>query len=251
MDYHECVVICGNEGGIFKKYNLKHHPRYSMICNGGQENRYDLVAKHSLKRLKKAGAIRRSNAIVLKDTLFDSSEEEYLHSVLCQISNIKVYPHQHLRDVFRTDDTRYSTKLTSLHCDFVIRGDKDKVLFAIDVISNQRPAASEEIANNSIKNSLFAMNNIPLLRFPASEIQDSIGSVISEILLTASKADGKEHHMPHEPDPYDSWHRSKLAEAERERRERIQKLAEARRKRHLRVPHEEDSTSQNEANTEP
>ena len=221
MDYSECVLICGNEGGIFKKYNLKNHPRYSMISDGSTENRYDLYGKHRLERKKKPErGSKPSNAVILKENLFDSREEEYLYGILCQIDNIYIYPHQHLRDVFRTGDRKYSVKLAFMHCDFVIRDDKDNVLFAIEVDGTQHVTDPEQMANDSIKNNFFAMNKIPLLRFSAASIRNNITPVISEILMTVYRSDDKEHKMEMYPESFDDWYKEKLQAEEKERQDR-------------------------------
>ena len=237
MGYNECVLICGNEGGIFKKYNLKNHPRYPLISDGSTENRYDLYGKHRIARKPKEERYRRrSDTVTLKESLFDSREEEYLYSVLCQISNLYIYPHQQLRDIFQTDDKKFSIKLSFMHCDFVIRDDKDKVMFAIEVDGEQHTTDKDQLANDKIKDNFFAMNGIPLLRFTTFDVRNNVPSVITEIIKTAEKADNKEHKIELYPTSFDVWYMDQLERQKQERKlqemqqsEKIQRLMEQRR----------------------
>lgn len=232
MDYDECVVICGNEGGIYKKFNIKAHPRYSLIADGSSAEHYDLARKHRVEIKKRTGRAKtKSNAVIMKDTLFDSKEEEYLYSILCQITNIYIYPHQHLRDVFRTGDTKFSMKLSYMHCDFIIRDEKDRVLFAIEVDGLQHTRDPEQVANDKIKDNFFEMNRIPLLRFKAYEIRNHTEDVVTRIMDIASQADKKEHILELEYDSFHSWYAAQLEAQEKEKKEREEQRKAEQRKR--------------------
>lgn len=232
MDYDECVIICGNEGGIFEKFDIKTHPRYYMIADKSSSEYYALAQKHRLEIKKRTGRSgSRSEAVIVKDKLFDSKEEEYLYSILCQIPNIYIYPHQHLRDVFRTNNTAYSMKLSYMHCDFVIRDEKDNVLFAIEIDGLQHVTDSEQIANDKIKDNFFEMNKIPLLRFKAYEVHYNTGDVVARIIDTASQVDKKEHVLQLEYDSFDDWCAEQLKAQEREKKAREEQLGAVRRKR--------------------
>lgn len=242
MDYDECVVICGNEGGIFEKFDIKSHPRYCMIADKPSDSFYDLARKHRLEiKRRQVRPVTRNGAVIMKDNLFDSKEEEYLYSILCQISNLYVYPHQHLRDVFRTGDTKLSAKLSYMHCDFIIRDNRDKVLFAIDVDGTQHVADPEQIANDKIKDNIFELHRLPLLRFKAYDVRDSVGDVISKIISTASDADKKEHVLEMEYDSFVVWCQDRFETQMKERREleeqqrseRLRRAEERRKHRNL------------------
>lgn len=82
MDYGECVVICGNEGGIYEKFDLKSHPRYSMIADKSSSEYYALAQKHRLEiKKRKVKSCAKGNTVLLKERLFDSKEEEYLYAI--------------------------------------------------------------------------------------------------------------------------------------------------------------------------
>lgn len=232
MGYDECVVIFGNEGGIFEKYEIKAHPRYSMIADGSAANYYALAQKHRLEiKRRKDSSVSRSSKVIVKDKLFDSREEEYLYFILCQISNFYIYPHQHLRDVFQTSDTLYSMKLSYMHCDFVIRDDKDKVLFAIEVDGTQHITDSDQVANDKIKDNFFAMNNIPLIRVKASDVRGSIGNVVTRIIAVASVVENKEHVLELEYCSFNEWYAQQLEAEEKEKKEQEKQRREKQRKR--------------------
>lgn len=232
MDYDECLVICGNEGGIYEKFDIKTHPRYYMIADKSSAEYYALAQKHRLEIKKRMGrSCTQGNTVLLKEKLFDSKEEEYLYSILCQISNMYIYPHQHLRDVFRTGNTAYSMKLSYMHCDFVIRDEKDKVLFAIEIDGLQHVRDSEQIANDKIKDNFFEMNKIPLLRFKAYEVRNHIGDVIARIISTASQEDKMERVLEMEYDSFDNWCAEQQLAQEREKKDHEEQCRDEKRKR--------------------
>lgn len=232
MDYDECLVICGNEGGVYEKFNIKDHPRYSMIADKSTAEYYALAQKHRLEiKKRKAKSSAKGNSVLLKERLFDSKEEEFLYAILCQISNLYIYPHQHLRDVFQTGNTAYSMKLSYMHCDFVIRDEKDKVLFAIEIDGLQHVRDSDQIVNDKLKDNFFEMNKIPLLRFKAYEVRHHIEDVITRIISTASQADKKEHILELEYDSFENWCAEQKEAQEREKKEQEEQRRAERRKR--------------------
>ena len=130
-----------------------------------------------------------------------------------------IYPHHHLRDIFQTGNTAYSMKLSYMHCDFVIRDEKDKVMFGIEIDGLQHVRDSEQIVNDKLKDNFFEMNNIPLLRFKAYEVRHHIEDVIARILSTASQADKKEHILELEYDSFENWCAEQREAQEREKKD--------------------------------
>ena len=203
-----------------------------MIADKSSAEYYALAQKHRLEIKKRMGrSCTQGNTVLLKEKLFDSKEEEYLYSILCQISNMYIYPHQHLRDVFRTGNTAYSMKLSYMHCDFVIRDEKDKVLFAIEIDGLQHVRDSEQIANDKIKDNFFEMNKIPLLRFKAYEVRNHIGDVIARIISTASQEDKMERVLEMEYDSFDNWCAEQQLAQEREKKDHEEQCRDEKRKR--------------------
>lgn len=195
LEYDQCVVICGNEGGIYKKYNIKDHPRYDLIADSSKDSFYDLVGKHSIFSVAKPQTKHsfQPHPTHLKDSLFDSREEEYLYQVLNMISNISVHVHQQLRDVFQSSYTAFSMKLSYMHCDFIIRNSKLMPLFGIEIDGKQHRSNPDQVVNDSIKNNFFEINGVPLLRFTAAEVRTDISNVLDKILKTADGLDDKKH----------------------------------------------------------
>ena len=232
MNYDQCVVICGNEGGIYTKYDLRKHPQYKHILDADPENVYELnerhtvplslpgkpknaevqhnyseTAEHTIRSSRTSYEMRKprsengaledivaleflkdkvnENLATYKSNLFDSAEEEYLYSVLTKIINIHFFPHQHLRDIFTAKNTALSKKLAKMHCDFVARNHRMKVLFAIEIDGRQHEFDVKQIANDQLKDGLFKENNIPLLRFSAEEVRNSSKTVVNKILEAA------------------------------------------------------------------
>ena len=206
MDYGDCVVISGNEGGIFEKFNLKLHPRYSMIADGSLEAVYDLKGKHCLARKPKpVQKTSHGSAVTTKSTMFDSTEEKYLYSILIRISNISVFPHQHLRDLFVTGDTAHSMKLSYMHCEFVLRNSEQKVLLGIEVDGMQHSSDPEQFANDRLKDQFFAGNGLPLLRFEAVTVRNNIKEVIQKVLSVVSEQAAIPHELQGDLESYREW----------------------------------------------
>ena len=72
-----------------------------------------------------------------------------------------------------------------MHCDFVARNHRMKVLFAIEIDGRQHEFDVKQIANDQLKDGLFKENNIPLLRFSAEEVRNSSKTVVNKILEAA------------------------------------------------------------------
>lgn len=49
------------------------------------------------------------------------------------------------------------------------------------------------------------MNQLPLLRFEAADIRNSIEAVLNKIMVTASEQDRRPHVIEGEVDSFDNW----------------------------------------------
>lgn len=206
MKYDECVVICGNEGGIYKKFDIKTHPRYSLIADNPSAGYYPLSEKHYLKSKPQVKRMSSTNgAVSIKTSMFDSKEEAYLYSILCRISNLVVYPHQHLRDIFQSYDTKFFKKLSYMHCDFVIRNVNYQPLVGVEIDGMQHGNDPDQMANDGIKDNFFAMNDMPLLRFKAADIRCNIHDVLSRIMDVISELDPNAHELGGSIPSYGEW----------------------------------------------
>lgn len=206
MNYNECVVISGNEGGVYKKFDIRTHPRYPLIADSPSAGYYPLSKKHYLKSKERARRTQRpSEAVCIKPCMFDSREEEYLYAILCRISNLIIYPHQHLRDIFQSGDSSYSKKLSLMHCDFIIRNNDYRPLAGIEIDGAQHYSDPEQMVNDRIKDHFFAMNSLPLLRFLASDIRYKIDDVIQRILETVVRMDQKHYEISGSIISFQEW----------------------------------------------
>lgn len=185
LSYDKCVVVCGNEGGIYPKYELKKHPHYDKIAEDRYspfyysfENKLKIPQQQQMQFLNRQ---RRMALIEVKGGLFDSKEEKDLYMLLLQLPNISIGIHQHLRDIFVSEETAYSKKLAMMHCDFVLRDEKQAVVLAIEVDGNQHLYDSTQFANDRLKDSFFESCRIPLLRIPAADIRNQPNEVFALI----------------------------------------------------------------------
>lgn len=204
LPYSKCVVVYGNQGGIYKKYDIKNHPNYCKIADDTTSpNIYTIKSCCSLPQApelpEKYKALRRqyiaensktSNQIEgssVKNSLFDSAEEKMFFDAIKVFSNVVVCPHQHLRDVFVSDEVRLSKKLGFMHCDFVIRDLELNVLLGIEIDGSQHMTNEKQIENDKIKDDLFKQHGIPLLRFSASDIRKNVKTVAASVMLLLEK----------------------------------------------------------------
>jgi len=185
MPLSECVVVSGNRGGIHKKYDLKQHPKYSEIA----ENKHDELFYDHTQHFNAPSVSFTDffNPLVFKDnvsmklSLFDSYEEKMLYERLIGIPDITVCVHQHLRDLFVTENVKYSMKLSYMHCDFVIRDSEMNVMFGIEIDGSQHLTDKAQIENDQIKDSFFRSQNIKLMRFKASSVRNEIDNVCDQV----------------------------------------------------------------------
>lgn len=195
MDDDECVVIYGNGGGIFKKYDLKKHPRFPEISDEkGSAKEYPLAAKHEVpivyknkpNKEEETAGIKR---VFVKDDYFDSYEEKYLCALMDRVQNLCFNVHVQLRDVFKSEETAYSMKLSYMHCDFLVMNEDLHPMFGIEIDGKQHETDSEQLANDMLKNWFFELNHMPLLRFSAAQVREDPYSVIDRIIKRASDMD--------------------------------------------------------------
>ncbi len=199
MKKSDCVVVYGAKGGIYRKYDLTKHPRYAEIADDESSPlRYNLEAKHCVPeqnadrdqdRAHRRRLENSSGPVWLKDSLFDSFEEKYLYGILTQISDLFIWPHQHLRDIFVTEKKEFSKKLTNMHCDFVVRDKEMKVLFGIEIDGSQHNTDLDQIANDKLKDSFFSENKVPLLRFTAETVREDAEEIVSKVIEAATRLD--------------------------------------------------------------
>ena len=221
LPLEKCVVICGHEGGIYDKYKIEKHPRYKLMAEHKYAPRsYDLAGKHQTPGARRSPTsdkkriyvnlkpliekIENGSAeekVVCKKSLFDGKEEEYLYKMLC-VSDVHIFPHQHLRDLFATKNTRLSKKLSAMHCDFVVRDFEMKPLFGIEIDGDWHKTDKRQIELDELKNGFFRDNGILLLRFPASDVRERSEEVIAKILETARELTGEECENYHQVLPY-------------------------------------------------
>ena len=191
MDNDSCVVIYGNQGGIFKKYDLTKHPRYKEIADTKKSPmRYDLAGKHRVPMYysdNPEDGEHKSENVTVKSGYFDSLEEKYLCCLLAMIENFDFFPHVQLRDIFCAGKTAYSMKISYMHCDFVAMDDNWKPLFGIEIDGSHHNEDPEQFANDRIKDYFFESNSLPLLRFSASDVRNHTQRVLDKIIATANK----------------------------------------------------------------
>jgi len=93
MDPTNCVVICGNGGGILRKYDLKTHPLYNAIAEDERSPVfYNLSQKHivPISDAETLASRTRKSGVSLKESIFDRFEEHYLYSIIIQISGLNI-----------------------------------------------------------------------------------------------------------------------------------------------------------------
>lgn len=213
MDTANCLVISGNKGGIFTKYPIEKHPRYTEIAEEKlSDRRYDLHGNHCILVNETATSIEKTVDVCcpdfgVRDNFFDSKEEAYLSHILKLIVNLEVHVHQHLRDIFTTKNVKLSKKFSAMHCDFVIRDQEHRVLFGIELDGCQHLTDDRQQANDLLKNAVFSSANIPLLRISAYDVKNNIDNVISRILHTASMFQGATESPSHYIPSYYEWAR--------------------------------------------
>lgn len=214
MSYDKCVVIAGNKRGIYRKYDIKKHPKYSQIADEKDSPLYyeykkefftqrvyclsvgsDLKTTSYRRKLKKEMMEKNGQeSVVKKGGLFDSPEEEYLYDILKNITNLFVIPHQHLIDLFSSSEKEISKKLSYMHCDFALYDNRMKLLLGIEIDGSQHLTDVTQIKNDRFKNNIFAQNEIPLLRFTARDVRRNTAKVIEDIIQAVDLADILENH---------------------------------------------------------
>ncbi len=209
LPYDKCVVVYGNQGGVYKKYDIKTHPNYHLISDDiNSPNFYDVPRKvGSLKDIvKRHQQLQRSYALSkrlaatnskevknhiskssIKGTMFDSPEEAVFYDALKAVPDAVVCPHQHLRDIFVSDETSLSKKMGYMHCDFIFRDLNMNILFGVEIDGKQHHTDPKQVENDDIKDELFKQHGIPLLRFHSSEIRKNMNVVAATVKLFMQK----------------------------------------------------------------
>lgn len=93
-----------------------------------------------------------------------------------------------------------------MRCNCVIRDDRHQALFAIEVDGKQHHSDRDQIASDKLKDHSFEMNQLPLLRFEASDIRNSIEAVLNIIMVTASERDQRLHTLDGKVDSFYNWY---------------------------------------------
>lgn len=191
IDSNKCVVIKGNQGGIFKKYNLYQHKRYRELSEvKNDKNYYDIELHHNVNSsvalnikdiLNNLYVSKDVAEVTRKYLLWDSSEEEKLYQALTKLPDITVFPHQHLRDVFKSENKATSKRLAMMHCDFILRDLAGYVLMGIEIDGNWHIEDKKQQERDSFKNDLFKDHFIPLLRISAYDIRTNLSSSMKQI----------------------------------------------------------------------
>lgn len=211
MDTANCLVISGNKGGIFAKYPIEKHPRYAEIAEDKlSDRRYDLHGKHRIPVKETATYAEEagndcSPDFGVRDSFFDSKEEAYLSHILKLIVNLEIHIHQHLRDIFTTENVKLSKKFSAMHCDFVIRDHEHRVLFGIELDGCQHLVDERQQANDLLKDAVFSSANIPLLRVSAYDVRNNIDTVVLKILHAASMFQGATESPSHDIPSFYEW----------------------------------------------
>lgn len=200
LPYSKCVVVYGNQGGIYKKYDIKKHPNYHLIADDTTSpNIYTIKNNRTIPqtsdtfqnfKMLQMRCVRENSELSkqiehssIKDSLLDSTEEKILYNAIRNIPNVVVFPHQHLRDIFVSGESKLSKKLGLMHCDFVIRDLQLRILIGVEIDGNQHLTDPKQMENDKTKDELFKQNSIPLLRFSAANIRNDVKSVVESILL--------------------------------------------------------------------
>ena len=198
MDYSQCLVICGNKGGIYEKYDLQKHPMYPFIADTPDSPYlYDIKYRCGAKNEVDFKSSTVDEKEYLKSSFWDSKEEEYCFYLLSHLPDtIKVFPHQHLKDIFGSNEKRISKKLSYMHCDFVLRNQKYDLICAIEVDGSQHETDIRQMANDSFENDMFARFNIPLLRIKTIDIRNDLEYVIRSIVELLDSVNYKNIKFP-------------------------------------------------------
>lgn len=209
MGYDECVVISGNSGGIFKKYDITKHKNYSEIADSKDsknffdfKNEFIITADNSLIYIPN---VEKDDGLYAKESVFDSNEEEYFFHILNMHTNLNIHIHQHLRDIFKTNNKSFSKKINLMHCDFIVRDTKERALFGIELDGQQHEVDETQIINDKLKDFMFQAIDLPLLRIRTTDLKKDAKNVITKVLDTASRVDGIEYKLLGEPESYYSW----------------------------------------------
>ena len=128
-------------------------------------------------------------SIRVRNNMFDSEEERLLYSFLIANndyiqSGLQCEVHKDLRDIFNLNkiankNTKY--KLMLMHCDFVFKIN-DCIVAAVEVDGLQHISDSKQQINDLLKNQLFEITQMPLIRVSASEIRENPDFVTDKVV---------------------------------------------------------------------
>lgn len=130
--------------------------------------------------------ISREKGNELRNSFFDSSEEEFFYQGLVELLekncfyNLQVDTHVHLNEIFSNpasvlEKNKYKYRLINQHCDFLIRNKYDlSVIMGIEIDGCQHLISQEQKENDEYKNRTFENNKVSLLRISASEVKNSV-----------------------------------------------------------------------------
>lgn len=121
--------------------------------------------------------------ITKKFSWYDSIEEFKFYNAFNNGTGLKVYYHQAIRDIFNVDSVininkKFGYKLLDMHCDFIFRDENDDVVFGVEIDGKQHDLDIIQAKNDEIKNKIFQINNIPLIRLSAEFIRNNSSDVI-------------------------------------------------------------------------